>query len=299
MKEAFLAELRRVAALTEADMHRVLSAKGVDRTGYEVLAEAMEYSVFAGGKRIRPYLCIEMCKAFGGSEESAVPYASALELMQTASLIHDDLPAMDNDDFRRGKPSNHKVFGEYTAILAGDALIIESFYAAASNPHCSMDKNAAATAYLAAGTGLDGMCGGQQLDLHIEGQVFDGERLQKTHMLKTVALICAAVNMGCVAAGASEEQRLLAEGFAKDLGLAFQIKDDVLDATSTVEELGKTPGKDAADGKNTYVNLYGLEKAKELAKHYSDRAAASAKKIGGESGERLLALCEYLLERNN
>ncbi|MBQ3195848.1 MAG: polyprenyl synthetase family protein [Clostridia bacterium] len=299
MKEALFAELRRVAELTEKEMKRVLRLNNADRSGYEVLAEAMEYSVFAGGKRIRPYLCVEMCKAFGGNEECAVGYAAALELMQTASLIHDDLPAMDNDDFRRGKPSNHKAFGEYTAILAGDALIIHSFYAAANNPFCSMQKNAEAVVFLAQGTGVDGMCGGQQLDLHIEGQPCDGERLKKTHMLKTVALMRAAVNMGCVAADATEEQRRLAVSFAEDLGLAFQIKDDVLDAVSTVEELGKTPGKDAAVGKNTYVSLYGLEKAKDLAKEYSDRAAATAKKIGGESGQRLLALCEYLLERNN
>ncbi len=299
MKEAFVAELKRVAETVENRMRQALRAKGVDRSGYEKLAEAMEYSVFAGGKRIRPYLCIEICKAFGGSEESAIAYAAALELMQTASLIHDDLPAMDNDDMRRGKPSNHKAFGEYTAILAGDALIIESFFVASTNIFCSMKQNAAAVAFLAKGTGVDGMCGGQQLDLHIEGHPGDGEMLQKTHRLKTVALIRAAANMGCVAAAASEDKRLLAESFATDLGLAFQIKDDVLDAVSTAEVLGKTPGKDAADGKNTYVSLYGLEKAKALAKEYSDRAAATAKEIGGESGDRLLALCEYLLERNN
>ncbi len=297
--EALFAELRRVAALTEDEMRRVLNSRNADRGGYEALAQAMEYSVFAGGKRIRPYLCVEMCKAFGGEEQNAVAYAAALELMQTASLIHDDLPAMDNDDFRRGKPSNHKVFGEYTAILAGDALIIESFYAAATNKYCTAAQNSAAVAALSAGTGLDGMCGGQQLDLHIEGQPCDGNRLQKTHMLKTVALMRASAVMGCIAANATEEQKSLADSFATDLGLAFQIKDDVLDAVSTAEELGKTPGKDAAAGKNTYVTLFGLEKAKVLAKHYSDAAAATAEKIGGASGARLLALCDYLLKRSN
>lgn len=297
--EMLLAELRRVAARTEEEMRRVLASRGADRNGYETLAEAMEYSSFAGGKRIRPYLCVEFCKAFGGTEEQAMAYAAALEFMQTASLIHDDLPAMDNDDFRRGKPSNHKVYGEYTAILAGDALIIESFYAAATNPFCSGERNAAAVAALSAGTGLDGMCGGQQLDLYIEGKACTAEELKKTHTLKTVALIRASARLGCIAAGATAEQFALADGFAADLGLAFQIRDDILDATATAEALGKTPGKDAAVGKNTYVTLWGLDKATELAKTLSDKAAAAAERIGGDSGKRLGMLCDYLLKRNS
>lgn len=297
--EGFFKELRRVALATEEEMRRVLNSRGVCRDGYERLAEAMEYSVFAGGKRIRPYLCVEMCLAFGGSEEAALGYAAALEFMQTASLIHDDLPAMDNDDFRRGKPSNHKAFGEYTAILAGDALIIESFYAAATNPHCDCAQNAKAVALLAERSGLDGMCGGQQLDLFIEGRQCDGEQLLKTHKLKTVALMRASAGLGCIAAGATEAQCAAADRFAADLGLAFQVRDDILDAISTAEELGKTPGKDAMSGKNTYVTLWGLEKAQEYAEGLSRSAAATAKEIGGESGDRLLRLCEYLLERKS
>ncbi|MBQ7048195.1 MAG: polyprenyl synthetase family protein [Clostridia bacterium] len=292
-------ELVRVADLTEGEMKRILARGGVNREGYEKLAEAMEYSVFAGGKRIRPYLCVEFCRAFGGEEQWALAYAAALEFMQTASLIHDDLPAMDNDDYRRGKPSNHKAFGEYTAILAGDALIIESFYAIATNAFCNGDQNARAAELLSFSTGLDGMCGGQQLDLHIEGKTCSGEELVKTHNLKTVALMRASAGLGCIAAGANEKQIALADKFASDLGLAFQVRDDILDVISTSAELGKTVGKDADSGKNTYVSLWGLEKAMEYARALSASAAETAREIGGESGKRLLALCEYLLERKN
>lgn len=296
---AITEELVRVAELTEAEMQRILNGNGKDRRGYERLAEAMEYSVFAGGKRVRPYICVEFCKAFGGSEAAALPYAAAVELMHTASLIHDDLPAMDNDDFRRGKPSNHKQFGEYTAILAGDALIIQSFGSIAGNTGCNGAQNTAAAALLAECAGLDGMCGGQQLDLYIEGRTADIDSVKKTHLLKTAAMIRAAAQLGCIAAGADEAQMKLAGDFATDLGLAFQIRDDILDATASSEELGKTPGKDAASGKGTYVTLAGLDAARAFAQTLTDSAVNAAKTIGGESGDRLLELCAYLLERNN
>lgn len=298
-KQRLFEDMARVAALVDGDIRRVLSRRGADRAGYERLAEAMEYSLFAGGKRVRPYLCALFCRAFGGDEAAAIPYGAAVEMMHTASLIHDDLPAMDNDDFRRGKPSSHKAFGEYTAILAGDALIIESFYAAAANPLCDGAKNARAAALLAECSGLDGMCGGQQLDLHTEGVAEDLDRVQKTHLLKTAAMIRASACLGCIAAGASAEQTALAARFAEDLGLAFQIRDDVLDVESSTEVMGKTVGKDAAGGKNTYVSLMGLEAAKAAAKELSDSAARTASLIGGEGGEALLALCDYLLSRDN
>ncbi|MBR6594619.1 MAG: polyprenyl synthetase family protein [Clostridia bacterium] len=297
--EKLFEDMTRVAALVDGDIRRVLSERGADRAGYERLAQAMEYSLFAGGKRVRPYLCVLFCRAFGGDEASAVAYGAAVEMMHTASLIHDDLPAMDNDDFRRGKPTSHKAFGEYTAILAGDALIIESFYAAATNPLCDGTKNARAAALLAECAGLDGMCGGQQLDLHIEGVEEDIGRVQKTHLLKTAAMIRASACLGCIAAGADGEQTSLAVRFAEDVGLAFQIKDDVLDVESSSETMGKTVGKDAAYGKNTYVSLLGLEDAKAAARELSLRAVETAQKIGGEGGKALLELCDYLLERRN
>lgn len=292
-----LKELGRTARLTEEKM-AALFCTDADRAGYEKLQEAMEYSVFAGGKRIRPYLCLELCRAYGGREEDALGYAAAVELMHTASLIHDDLPAMDNDDFRRGKPSNHKQFGEYTAILAGDALIIKSFGAIAKSG-LSGEKNTAAAAVLSDCAGLDGMCGGQQLDLYIEGKAVDLAAVEKTHLLKTGAMIRASALLGCIAAGAEEGQMATAAKFATDLGLAFQIKDDVLDATASAAALGKTPGKDAAAGKATYVTLLGLDKAKTLARELTNAAMDGAKALGGDSGERLCALCAYLLERDN
>lgn len=290
--------LEEAAALTEAEMHALLDRRQVDRQGYERLKEAMEYSVFAGGKRVRPYLCLEFCRAYGGSDEKALPYAAALEFMHTASLIHDDLPAMDNDDMRRGRPSNHKQFGEYTAILAGDALIIESFAAISGNGHCSGGQNAHAAAVLAECAGLDGMCGGQELDLYCEGREVSVWTVEKTHLLKTAAMMKASAMLGCIAAGAGEEETKQAGRFAEEVGLAFQIIDDVLDAVGDTKTLGKTAGKDAASGKNTYVSLVGLDSARLTAEALTGCAMGRAEKIDGESGKRLYALCEYLLCRD-
>lgn len=290
-------ELTKTALLLEEEMRRILNRRSVDRTGYERLKEAIEYSVFAGGKRVRPYLCVEMCRAFGGSVEKALPYAAAVEFMHTASLIHDDLPAMDNDDFRRGRPSNHKEFGEYTAILAGDALMIESLSAAVGNSHCTPEQNCKAAAFLADCAGFDGMCGGQELDLYCEKRSVSVETVEKTHLLKTAAMIKAAAVLGCIAAGATEEQTENAAKMAKELGLAFQIIDDVLDATGKDAELGKTVGKDAAAGKNTYVTRAGVTSARLTATALTESAIGRAERIGGESGKRLTAFCRFLLCR--
>lgn len=295
---AFKDELGRIAARTEDVMLRLLGGDGKDRRGYERLAEAMEYSAFAGGKRIRPYICTEVCRALGGNEDAALYYAAAVELMHTASLIHDDLPAMDNDDFRRGKPSNHKQFGEYTAILAGDALIIKSFAATATNPYCNGEQNSAATALLAECAGVDGMCGGQQLDLYTEGRGADVAALRKTHLLKTAAMIRAAAQLGCIAASGSHEDMELVGAFATDLGLAFQVRDDILDVIASSETLGKTPGKDAAAGKTTYVSLLGLDGALALVNELTRSATDAAEKLSGASGG-LAELCAYLSERMN
>lgn len=292
-----IAELTKTALLTEEEMHRILDRRNADRLGYERLKEAIEYSVFAGGKRIRPYLCVETCLAFGGTVEQALPYAAAIEFMHTASLIHDDLPAMDNDDYRRGKPSNHKQFGEYTAILAGDALMIESFGAIVGNSYCTAEQNARAVAFLADSAGADGMCGGQELDLYCEKRTVSVEMVEKTHLLKTAAMIKAAAVLGCIAAGATEEQTENSGKMAEEIGLAFQIIDDVLDATGKGETLGKTTGKDAAAGKNTYVTRAGLTSARLTAEALTESAIGRAERIGGESGKRLVALCAFLLRR--
>lgn len=290
-------ELKETALLTEAEMKKILNRRSCDRQGYERLKESIEYSVFAGGKRIRPYLCVLFCKAFGGSVEKALPYAAAVELMHTASLIHDDLPAMDNDDLRRGKPSNHKQFDEYTAILAGDALMIESFGAIAGNLHCTPEQNAKAVSVLADCAGMDGMCGGQELDLYCEKRDVALEAVEKTHLLKTAAMIKAAASLGCIAAGATEEETKNAVAMAEEIGLAFQIIDDILDATAEGEKLGKTVGKDAAAEKNTYVTKAGMEKARLKADLLTKSAINRAKAIGGKEGEALKELCSFLLCR--
>ncbi len=290
-------ELKETALLVEAEMKKILERRAVDRKGYERLKESVEYSVFAGGKRIRPYLCVLTCRAFGGSAEKALPYGAALEFMHTASLIHDDLPAMDNDDLRRGKPSNHKQFDEYTAILAGDALMIESFGAIAGNSLCTAEQNARAVSVLADCAGMDGMCGGQELDLYCEKRAVELEAVEKTHLLKTAAMIKAAAELGCIAAGATDSQTENAVAMAEEIGLAFQIIDDILDATAEGGKLGKTVGKDAAAEKNTYVTRAGMEKARLKAEALTKSAVSRAEAIGGETGETLKGLCEYLLCR--
>jgi len=290
-------KLKENALLVEAEMKKILERRKCDRLGYERLKESIEYSVFAGGKRIRPYLCVLFCNAFGGSRSKALPYAAAIEFMHTASLIHDDLPAMDNDDLRRGKPSNHKQFDEYTAILAGDALMIESFGAITGNALCTAEQNAKAVSVLADCAGMDGMCGGQELDLYCEKRAVPLEAVEKTHLLKTAAMIKAAASLGCIAAGATEEQTKNAVAMAEEIGLAFQIIDDILDATAESEKLGKTVGKDAAAEKNTYVTIAGMEKARLKAEALTKSAISRAESIGGEKGEDLKALCKFLLCR--
>ena len=225
------------------------------------LAEAMRYSVFAGGKRLRPALALAACRAAGGEDAEVLPFACALELVHTYSLIHDDLPAMDDDDLRRGRPTSHKAFGEALAILAGDAmhtLAFELILTRTPDP----TRAAALAGLLAQASGHEGMVGGQVDDLAAEGADVDLARLESIHRRKTGALLAASVRGGAVAAGADPETVEDLTRYGTALGLAFQIADDVLDATSTAEVLGKTPGKDAADGKLTYVALEGVEAAR-------------------------------------
>ena len=224
----------------------------------ELLFDAMEYSLLAGGKRLRPIFVLDFCRMCGGNWENAAPFAAALEMIHTYSLIHDDLPSMDNDDFRRGRKTNHKVYGEAMAILAGDGLLTDAFLVASSANLPDPSKMALAIRVLAQNAGSLGMVGGQVLDIMSEERQISEKEIIDIQSRKTGALIYAACILGVIAAGGSEEQLAAAAGFAGALGLAFQIRDDMLDVIGTQEEMGKGVGTDAV--KNTFVRLYGLEK---------------------------------------
>lgn len=229
--------------------------------GQRSVVRAMKYSLVNGGKRLRPVLVIEFCKVCGGTLSDALPFACAIEYIHTYSLIHDDLPCMDNDDMRRGKPSCHKMFGEATALLAGDALLTHAFEIAASSD-LPGDRVNAAVSLLAQNAGVGGMIGGQVLDLMYEKYQAELSEIITVHKLKTGALISAACILGCIAAGASEEKISSASRFAYNLGIAFQIKDDLLDVFGDEKKLGKPIGSDAENDKKTYVDIVGAEKAK-------------------------------------
>ena len=233
------------------------------------LFEAMEYSLLAGGKRLRPVFAFDFCRMCGGDWHDAAPFAAAIEMIHTYSLIHDDLPSMDNDDFRRGRPTNHKVYGEAMAILAGDALLTDAFMLAAS-ANVPADAAVQAIRVLSGCAGSTGMVGGQVLDIQAEQRECTVKEVLDIQTRKTGALIKAACQLGVLAAGGTEEQLRAASVFADRLGLAFQIRDDMLDVIGTQEEMGKGVGTDAA--KNTFVRLYGLEKCEELVQHYTDMA---------------------------
>ena len=233
------------------------------------LFDAMEYSLLAGGKRLRPVLCFEFCRLCGVDWQKATPLAAAVEMIHTYSLIHDDLPCMDNDDYRRGRPTNHKVYGEAMAVLAGDALLTDAFAVAATS---GLEGKAMADAIgvLSECAGSLGMVGGQVLDIRSEERECTEAEILAIQSRKTGALIRAACALGAIAGGASEEQFDAACRFAAALGLAFQIRDDMLDVIGTQDEMGKTVGTD--ETKNTFVRLYGLEKCEELVRQYTDLA---------------------------
>ena len=251
------------------------------------LLDAMRYSLLAGGKRIRPVLTLEFCKAAGGDLKTALPVACAVEMLHTYSLIHDDLPCMDNDDLRRGKPTNHKVFGETIAVLAGDALQAEAFKAILS---CGLPVpiKAECARILSEAAGENGICGGQYLDMKGECTALSGDELSDMCGRKTASLIAAACHMGAVAGGANINQCQAAESYGYDIGLAFQIRDDVLDELSTAEELGKPIGSDRREGKTTFMSLYGLDKCEEQIKLLTERAKSTI--------EREFRHSEFLVE---
>ena len=259
------------------------------------LFDAMRYSLLAGGKRIRPVLTLEFCRICGGDWRSALPFACALEMIHTYSLIHDDLPCMDNDDYRRGRLTNHKVFGEALAVLAGDGLLTAAFETAASaaaDPAVTVK----AIRILAEQAGELGMVGGQGLDLEFEGKKITPEELRKLHAGKTGALFIAAIRGGAHLAGANDQQLLALTKFADLLGLAFQITDDILDVEGTEEELGKPVGSDAKNHKSTYVTLYGLQAAHELAEK-TVAEALECLEMFGENAEPLREITRLMTDR--
>ena len=234
------------------------------------LFDAMEYSLLAGGKRLRPIFVLDFCRMCGGDWKKAAPFAAAMEMIHTYSLIHDDLPCMDNDDFRRGRPTNHKVYGETMAILAGDGLLTDAFMLAASAKLPQPEKMGLAIQVLAQNAGSLGMVGGQVLDIQSETRELTEQEVIDIQSRKTGGLINAACVLGVIAGGGDEKKIEAAATFAGALGMAFQIRDDMLDVIGTREEMGKGVGTDEA--KNTFVKLYGLEKCEELVQKYTDVA---------------------------
>lgn len=275
-----------------------LSKRG---TLYDVLWDSMEYSVSAGGKRVRPMLTMEFSRLCGGDTAKAAIFGCAVEFIHTYSLIHDDLPCMDNDDMRRGKPSNHIAFSEDTALLAGDALQSLAFEVMLSEETLSLVEPslaARASGYLAACAGADGMVGGQVIDLMYEDKPSTEEIIREIHLLKTAALIRAASVMGCIVSGADDKKIKAAEKYAECIGLTFQIVDDILDVTSTAEELGKPIGSDAENGKSTLVSLLGLDECRKLAEHYTSEALIALEVFDGDT-TALKDFALRLLNRKN
>lgn len=251
------------------------------------LADSMRYSLLAGGKRIRPMLVLEFCRIAGGDMEAALPVACAVEMLHTYSLIHDDLPCMDNDDLRRGRPTNHKVYGECTATLAGDCLQAEAFGTILRST-LPAERRAACAEILAGAAGIDAICGGQYMDMIWEGQKLTYDQLNDINNRKTSALLIAACQMGVAAAGGTEKMLEAAGQYAAAVGLAFQIRDDMLDVLSTEQELGKPIGSDAQEQKNTFMALYGEEKCAEMVAKLTERA----KQVLREGFSDFAFLCE-------
>jgi geranylgeranyl diphosphate synthase type II len=281
--------------IIEAALSRLIPP---ENTPPSSIHRAMRYSVFAGGKRIRPILCLETGRMFNENLEGAVEVGCALEFIHTYSLIHDDLPALDNDDLRRGKPTNHKVFGEAIAILAGDALLTLAFQTLAS-VSLEPEKRLAILELVARAAGTDrGMIGGQVADLEAERKVVDSAGLEYIHRSKTAALIRASIVAGGIAGGAdgADVKRLTA--FGENIGWAFQVVDDLLDVEESSAALGKTAGKDDAQNKATYPALYGLEKSRAIASDLEAKALAELADYG-ERASRLRELAEFLVARRS
>ena len=292
-EEVLTLALHRNATIVENAMREAY----VEDKDIASLLNSEQYSLFAGGKRVRPALTLEFCKLFGGDEEAAIPFACAVEMIHTYSLIHDDLPCMDNDDLRRGKPTNHKVFGETVALLAGDSLLTGAFEIAASNKEAGAEASAMAVAYLANCAGRYGMIGGQIMDIEGERRRLTLDELLKLHSLKTGALISAACVMGALAAGVRLDDKAMQDVivYAENIGLAFQIVDDILDCTGDEATLGKRVGTDAEHQKNTFMSFYSVEEAQFYADRLTNEAIQAVRKY--PNSEMLCALAEWLAKR--
>jgi len=259
--------------------------------------EAMRYSLFAGGKRLRPALTLAAAKACGGTEEHALPAACAVECIHTYSLVHDDLPCMDDDDLRRGRPTSHKVYGEGVAVLAGDALLTIAFEILAQARETARYKMPALIRELATASGSQWLIGGQVADLEGEGKKISGAELKYIHRCKTAALLTASIRLGAMSANATPARLAALTEFGQALGLAFQVIDDILDVTQTTEKLGKTAGKDVAATKATYPAVFGLDRSRKEA-HRLTTAAHAVLKPFGKNGATLRAFADYLLARD-
>jgi geranylgeranyl diphosphate synthase, type II len=278
-------------ALVDAELERLRFAAQPATAGLE---EAMRYSLMAGGKRVRPVLALATARALGADPARYLQVAAAIELIHTYSLIHDDLPAMDDDELRRGLPTSHVKYGEDVAILAGDGLFAEAIQLFCGQPG-DPDRVLSALAELAAATGVDGMVGGQYVD--VAGHAGDADGLRALHELKTGRLIAAGVGVVLTLEGVAEPETIAYRRFAGELGVLFQIVDDILDVTGSDEQLGKPHGSDERHGKLTYVSLFGLERARELAAESHAKATAALAQASGETGD-LSGIADYIFTRN-
>jgi len=264
----------------------------------KTIHQAMRYSIFAGGKRLRPIICLATAEVISGENDTAIPLACAVECIHTYSLIHDDLPSMDNDDFRRGKPTSHKVYGEGIAVLAGDALLTIAFEIAAACKTGQRYSHADIIRELAVAAGSRKLVAGQVADLEGEGKKITPAELLYIHRNKTAALIASSIRLGAMSANATPKQLATLTDFGESLGLAFQVIDDILDVTQTTEKLGKSAGKDITAQKATYPALLGLPKARKEADRLTARARAALKPFG-KAAAPLEAIADYLLKREN
>jgi geranylgeranyl diphosphate synthase, type II len=297
------AEQGRALDLMRAEVEAALDrALPIEAAWPATIHRAVRYSLFAGGKRIRPALVLAAGDAFSGDRAETMPLACAVEMIHTYSLVHDDLPAMDNDDLRRGKPTSHKVFGEAVAILAGDALLTRAFHLMAEVPRSFTDEQVrrrlAATALLGEACGTTGLIGGQVLDLESEGKAIGALDLERLHRAKTGALLGACVRGGAILGGAGGAELEALSRYADAIGLAFQVVDDVLDATEGASKLGKTAGKDEAARKATYVSVHGLEGARARAADLRREALLAVAPLGAR-GQTLETLARLIVDRDS
>lgn len=288
-------QLKEYVELTNKSLENLMI---MEKQENQILIESMNYSIFAGGKRLRPVIALAAFELFSFELEKVIPYACGIEMIHTYSLIHDDLPAMDNDDYRRGKATNHKVFGEGIAILAGDGLLNHSFemmlkHALTQNP---MEPYVRSIYEIAKAAGINGMLGGQTVDLQSENRKIPPETLEYIHLNKTAALIAASFKIGGIIGNASEEDVENMKYIGENLGLAFQIKDDILDIIGDQSKLGKKVGSDVDNHKSTYPSMYGLECSKQKVQELTNNVYRTLSRYGDKS-RFLFSLCDYLVDR--